>query len=458
VNTNDTIAAIATAHGQRAIGVVRLSGKGSLEVLLRVFRGNAEKLKSHQMYYGGIYLNGELVDEVMVCAMLAPRSFTRENSVEIYTHGGMFVVSEVLRAVIQSGARLAEPGEFTKRAFLNGRINLSQAEAVSDLITAKTAEARRAALRQLGGGLSTRLEAARDKILTWLAHIELSIDYPEHEEEAQNAAQILSQGAAVISEIQALLSTANTGRIIREGIRTAIIGRPNVGKSTLLNALLHENRAIVHETAGTTRDLLTEEIRLANIPLILTDTAGLRETTDPIEKIGIQKTRAAAAEAELILYIADSTTGLTAEDIQIIEQYQQHVIILLNKCDIKTAGALPLPPHELFEKSSTKTLTISAKTGEGLERLHGEVQNIFLTGDIGTGAESDIITRERHRELLAQAVSHVQHAMNEISAGVPEDLVSVPLRAAYLALGEILGVEIQDDIVDRIFEEFCLGK
>ena len=448
---------------------MRISGEGALEVLRRVFRPMPAKTESHRMYYGKIFCGNEVVDEVMVCYMKAPRSFTCEDSVEIYGHGGMFVLGEVLSVVLENGARLAEAGEFTKRAFLNGRLNLSQAEAVADLIGAKTAAARRAALRQLGGGLSSRVEGVRDRILMWLAHIELSIDYPEHEEEARNVSEILSEADAVISDLQKLAATASMGRIIREGVRTAIVGRPNVGKSTLLNAILHENRAIVHETAGTTRDVLTEEVRVADVPLIIMDTAGLRETADPIEKIGIQKTRDAALDAELILYVADMAQGLTQEDFEEIEKFsdEKNFLVLMNKADKfsqgQFSGTSSPNPYELFEKSSTKTLTaktlrVSARTGEGLEDVFSEIRKLFMAGNIGTGGEDEIITRERHRVLLAQAVGHLENAKRELREGVPEDLVSVSLRAAYIALGEILGKEIGDDILDRIFAEFCVGK
>ncbi|MCL2047643.1 MAG: tRNA uridine-5-carboxymethylaminomethyl(34) synthesis GTPase MnmE [Defluviitaleaceae bacterium] len=472
-NERDVIAAIASAHGQGAIGVIRLSGDGVLGVIEKVFRPRAS-FESHRMYYGKIFsASHEVIDEVMLCYMQSPRSFTCENSVEIYAHGGVFVLGEVLRAVLENGARLAEPGEFTKRAFLNGRLNLSQAEAVMDLIGAKSGAARRAALRQLGGGLSVRIEKLRDKILTWLAHIELSIDYPEHEDEARNASEILSEGGEVIASLKKLAETASIGRVIREGVRTAIIGRPNVGKSTLLNAILHENRAIVHETAGTTRDVLTEQVRMGDVPLVIMDTAGLRETSDPIEKIGIEKTHESAADAELILYVVDSTQGFAEEDREILERYGgREVIVLMNKSDL---GALPLFPDCSVVGMSPRSLdgvpkcgngalplpsdhiSISAKTGDGLERLYALIHQKFLSG-CGTGGETDIITRERHRILLAQTLTHVENAMRQLGDGVPEDLVSISLRSAYLALGEILGVEIGDDIVDRIFEEFCLGK
>ncbi|MCL1878224.1 MAG: tRNA uridine-5-carboxymethylaminomethyl(34) synthesis GTPase MnmE, partial [Defluviitaleaceae bacterium] len=362
-----------------------------------------------------------------------------------------------------NGARLAEPGEFTKRAFLNGRIDLAEAEAVMDLISAKTSVARRTAIRQLGGGLSHKIETARDTILSWIAHIELSIDYPEHEDEARNAAEILSECDNLIASLRRLHSTSRVGRIIRDGIRTAIIGRPNVGKSTLLNAILHEDRAIVHETAGTTRDVLTEHVRIADIALTIADTAGLRDTSDPIEKIGIEKTLAAACDAELILYVADATVGITDEDIEIIKGFGSPVIVLVNKSDLllrdKTLGALPpMPPQGDEAPLTPYILEISAVTGEGIGGVFDCIKKLFLMGGVGEGGE-EIIVRERHGELLLRAIEFVESAAGEICAGVPEDLVSVPLRAAYIALGEILGAEMGgDDIVDRIFSEFCLGK
>ncbi|MDR0272662.1 MAG: tRNA uridine-5-carboxymethylaminomethyl(34) synthesis GTPase MnmE [Clostridiales bacterium] len=457
----DTIAAIASAHGQGAIGVIRISGAGAAGIVKKFFFPLPKTFESHKMYYGNILD----IDEVMICYFKSPRSFTREDCVEIFCHGGMFVLSQVLSAVIENGARLAEPGEFTKRAFLNGRINLSQAEAVMDLISAKSNAASRAALRMLGGGLSRRIETARDRILSWLAHIELSIDYPEHEEEARNANEILGEGGALISDLRKLCETVNTGRIIREGIRTAIIGRPNVGKSTLLNTIMHENRAIVHETAGTTRDVLTEEVRVCDIPLVITDTAGLRETDEAVEKIGIEKTYEAAENAELILFVADATCGITAEDEEIFSviaarnqirhRSSPNLIVLMNKYDLKSEGL----PCARNDDVRGEHINISAKTGEGLDALFARIKELFLSGSVGNdAAEYDIITRERHRVLLDAAILHVEKAMGELTQGVPEDLVSVSLRAAYIALGEILGLEIGDDIVDRIFSEFCVGK
>ena len=455
---NGIIAAIATAYGSGAIGIVRMSGEGVLHLLAQIFsaKGGAplkvEKVESHRMYYGNIHVNGEVIDEVMVCPMLAPRSYTKEDTVEIYAHGGMVVLRSVLEAALRKGARLAQPGEFTKRAFLNGRINLTQAEAVMDLINAGSDAARRAGLRQLGGGLSRRIEGLRNTILHWLAHIELSIDYPEHEEEAKTMAQILGEGGEVMAGLKALYKTAAVGRMLQEGIKTAIVGRPNAGKSTLLNAILSEDRAIVHEQAGTTRDILTERVVVGGVPLLLMDTAGIRETTDPVEKIGVEKTQQAAEEAELVLYVIDRTQGFNPEDEEMLMRLKNKpVIVLLNKSD--------LPAEETAIKADAfPVIDISTRTGHGLDKLYEEIGSLLLSGLGDANSDGDIITRERHRILIEEAMLHVSAAMAEIAQGVPEDLVSVGLRAAYMALGEVLGVEVADDIVDRIFEEFCLGK
>ena len=457
---NDVIAAIATAHGQGAIGVIRLSGKNALDVLKRVFRSFGERIESHRMYYGGIYNANELVDEVMVCPMLAPRSYTREDTVEIYAHGGMLVLNEVLRAVCENGARLATPGEFTKRAFMNGRINLSQAEAVMDIISAGSQAARKAGLRQLGGGLTQRIEKVRDKVLNWLAHIELSIDYPEHEEEAQNAQEILSEAGAVLADLQGLYSTAAIGRIMREGIKTAIIGQPNVGKSTLLNAILSEDRAIVHELPGTTRDVLTEQVRIGDLHLVIMDTAGIRKTDDPIEKIGVDKSKQAAVDADLILYVADR--GITPQDEEILRDLTNPLVVL-NKADLPGEPGADVETGKTVEAAddageTARVLKISAKTGMGLDALFERIQAMFHDGGIRTQVESDIITRERHRLLIKQAIEYVEKAVCELEQAVPEDLVSISLRSAYTALGVVLGAEIGDDIADRIFSEFCVGK
>jgi len=447
---SDVIAAIATPSGRGAVGIVRLSGDGALDILNKIFRP-VRQWESHRMYYGNIYAGGEVIDEVMACPMLSPRSYTRENTVEIYAHGGVATLHGVLDAALISGARLALPGEFTKRAFLNGRINLTQAEAVMDLIGATSGAARRAGLRQLGGGLGKRIMAGRDRLLVWLANIELSIDYPEHEEEAMNRATILQEGHHWLRDMIALMESSSLGKVLREGIKTVILGRPNVGKSTLLNAILGEERAIVHEIPGTTRDVLTEQVQLGDVVLRLMDTAGLRETTDPIEGIGVEKTNEAAKDAELILYVMDYSKPTAQEDKEILSRLNdKHVIKILNKCD--------LPPGESVDDLG-EAFKISAQNRIGLTALYDEIQCKFLKGLLSTQeAETDIITRERHKVLLQSAVDHVKQSMDELRQGTAEDLVSIGLREAYMALGEILGLEVSDDIVDRIFSEFCVGK
>jgi len=448
---SDVIAAIATPPGRGAVGIVRLSGDDALQVFSKIFRPKAKNWQSHRMYYGFIYDNGEAVDEVMACPMLAPRSFTSENVVEIYAHGGISTLHGVLNAALNNGARLALPGEFTKRAFLHGRINLTQAEAVMDLVSAASKAARRAGLRQLGGGLSTRLKSGRDKLLSWLAHIELSIDYPEHEEEAMNRESILNEGTSWLAEMNQLLKTAEIGRVLREGVKTAILGRPNVGKSTLLNAILGEDRAIVHEIPGTTRDVLTEQVQLGDVVLRLMDTAGIRETDDPIESIGVEKSNSAAMDAELILYVMDMSKPPQAEDMDNLKLLEgKNVLVVLNKSD--------LPVADGWEAVNMPAFAISAHTRQGLDELYAQIQQTALKGLYASEDETDIITRERHKILLKTAIKRVNSAMDEFRMGVEEDLVSIGLREAYLALGEILGLEVSDDIVDRIFAEFCVGK
>ena len=437
------ISAISTAAGMAAIGVVRVSGKGSIELLSSIFVPS-RKFATHKMYYGHIVFDEQIIDEVMVCAFYGPKSYTAEEMVEIYAHGGMLVLSRILDVVIKRGAKLAEPGEFTKRAFLNGRINLTEAEAVMDIISSKSEAARRVSLRQLGGSLTTRINELREKILLWIAHIELSIDYPEHEDEAKNAIEILQESPAILADLINLLETASIGRILRTGIKTAIIGRPNVGKSTLLNYILSENRAIVHEMPGTTRDVLTEEVRIGNLPLLIMDTAGIRKSSNVVEQIGINKTYEAIEDADLVLYIADATIGLTGEDIENLKGINTETLVLYNKADI-AAGITP------------ENIYISAKTGFGMNTLFIKLEKMFLSGIVSTES-TEIITRDRHKLLIEEALKHLEHAIDELHRGVHEDLVSISLRMAYIKLGEILGEEISDDIADKIFSEFCVGK
>jgi len=440
---NDTIAAIATPSGEGALAIVRMSGPDAAAILARVFEGHKMPLPSHTLCYGKI----PNIDEVMCTCMYAPRSYTREDVVEIYCHGGSSTIMAVLAELFRNGARPAEPGEFTKRAFLNGRIDLSQAEAVMELINAKTDLARRAVLRKLSGGLSSKINIFRDKILTWLAHIELSVDYPEHEEEAMNLSLVKQGSQALIKDLQALQATAQFGQRIKTGVPTVIVGKPNVGKSSLMNAILQEERAIVTNIPGTTRDTLTEQIIVRNIPILLTDTAGIREGADQVEQIGINRTKEHAQAAELILHVLDQSSSLTEEDLVIAElNKEQKKIFVFNKSDL---GRLDANVHHAF----TPSVEISAKTGEGLDELYQVVEEMFLGGEIF--ADGDIITQARHVYLLDSAIERLKAV---VSSDMPEDIIAIDLKAAYVLLGEIIGEAVGDDVLDRIFEEFCLGK
>jgi len=453
---SDTIAAIATAPGAAAVAVVRMSGSEASAIMAQIFDHPAfslssqmEQVESHRMYYG--YITG--VDEVMCCLMRAPRSYTREDIVEIYCHGGNSVYA-VLAKLLEYGARPAEPGEFTKRAFMNGRIDLSQAEAVIEMLNANTELARRAVLRKLSGGLSRKIVEARDSILTWLAHIELSIDYPEHEEEAMNMAMVKAGATKVIGQLEGLVATSKLGERITKGVPTVIVGRPNVGKSSLMNAILQEERAIVTDIPGTTRDTLSEEINLRNVPILLTDTAGIRDSDDKVEQIGVERSKESAKNAELVLHVIDRSVALTDEDYKIaefLEKEGQQRIVVVNKCDLPKQA-------EGFggHLSEVEIVEVSAKTGEGFEKLYRLIEEMFLEG--GISADGDIITRARHVHLLNETIRHLRAALETIEKCMPEDILAIDLKAAYVFLGEMLGEAVGDDVIDRIFEEFCVGK
>ena len=497
--STDTIAAIITPIGVGAIAVVRVSGPDSERILSKIFAYNykrdksGNKLKedkhaqnngtsqklflSHTMYYGTIRdENDQVLDEVMCTCMYGPRSYTREDVVEIYCHGGTAAVMAVLSVVLKNGARPADPGEFTKRAFLNGRIDLSQAEAVMELINSKTDIARRAVIRKLSGGLSNKIQDFRNRILTWLAHIELSVDYPEHEEEAMNLLMVKEQGQVLLKEIEDLRATAILGERIKTGVPTVIAGRPNVGKSSLMNAILQENRAIVTDVPGTTRDTLTESVTMptgeadtgktgkfsAGIPILLTDTAGIRETTDPVEQAGVERSLENTKAAELILFVVDASVPLTKEDYavaELLENQNQKKIIVFNKCDLKyseTENTLKeVVSAALFVDEEYK-VEISAKTGFGLNNLYAIIEEMFLNNKVS--ADGDIITQARHTYLLDEVISHMQKMLYDIESSIPEDIIAINLKAAYVTLGEIIGETVGDDVLDRIFKEFCVGK
>jgi tRNA modification GTPase len=409
------------------------------------------------MYYGKIVDRGVLMDEVMCAVFRPPRSYTGEESAEIYAHGGATAVRGVLSSVLKNGARPALPGEFTRRAFLNGRMDLSQAEAVAEVIGAKTELAARVGLKRLGGGLSAKINVLRDVLLSMLANIGLSVDYPEHESEAENLNDIICKCSELILETEKLLDSYKTGRIITEGVRASIIGKPNAGKSTLLNAILKEERAIVTEIPGTTRDILTEPVSVGGVPFLFSDTAGLRETNDKIEMIGVSKTLENLTDSDLALWVIDRSVSPDTDDKNIIERLNgKNVIVLLNKTDLPESKG-----WADFLRGFPRIVPISAKTGEGLPALYDLIENEYLSGYFdaaGIGNEGEIIMNERHRHLLIYSYERLKSAVKAAEAGFAEDIVSIELTEAYKSFGEILGLEVGEDILDRIFSKFCVGK
>lgn len=449
--TDRTIAAVSTAPGTGGIAVIRVSGADAVEIADRVFSGK-EKLcgvSSHTVHYGFIKnAAGEKIDEVLVTVMRAPRTFTREDVVEISTHGGYAAARGVLEAVLLAGARYAEPGEFTKRAFLNGRIDLSQAEAVIDIINAKTDLSRRSALSQLEGTLSAKISAIREKLVHLAAQMQVTIDYPDDDLEDITPDDILRTADECRAEAERLLSTADSGRIIREGVRAAIAGKPNVGKSSLLNLLAGAERAIVTDVAGTTRDVIEEYIDLGGVQLILEDTAGIRDTSDAVEKIGVERSRKSIENADLVIAVFDASAPLGEEDRKILEETaDKKRIVLANKVDLGKASNAELPDDTIF---------ISAKTGEGADRLSARVKELFRLGlAAGNGA---MVTNMRHKAALSDAAEALARTVDALGAGIPTDIVSIDINIAIQALGEITGETVSDDIVNAIFHEFCVGK
>lgn len=455
VNLDDTIAAISTPVGSGGISIVRISGSEAIEIANKLFiprKGKplAER-KSHTISYGNLVYKGEVCDEVLVSLMRAPNTYTREDVVEINCHGGIRAVTAVLEAVLKSGARLAEPGEFTKRAFLNGRLDLTQAEAVIDIINAKTDKSREAALKRLDGRLCRKIKALREDILTMIAHIEAAIDYPEHDDETMTYSMIADGVHRVSGAVQSLIDGADIGRIYNEGIKTVILGRPNVGKSSLLNAVIDEERAIVTDIPGTTRDVLEELINIGGIPLKLIDTAGIRDTDNAIEKIGVEKSRKLAEEADLVLLMLDGSRKMTDEDRELISLSENKKrIILINKTDLEQNIALD-------EISTLDPIFVSVKTDMGIEQLYDRIKEMFLKGDIAENDEA-LISNERNKNSLYKAKLHLDNVLETVNNRMPEDFISMDLTQAYESLGEITGESLEEDIIDKIFSEFCLGK
>ncbi|MGC6769067.1 tRNA uridine-5-carboxymethylaminomethyl(34) synthesis GTPase MnmE [Enterococcus sp. LJL128] len=457
----DTIAAISTPPGEGAISIVRLSGDEALAVADRVYRSGNKTLKdvpSHTIHYGHIVdpKSDELLDEVMVSVMKAPKTFTREDVVEINCHGGIVVVNQLLQLLLREGARLAEPGEFTKRAFLNGRMDLSQAEAVMDLIRAKTDKAMQVALHQLDGNLSALIRSLRQEILETLAQVEVNIDYPEYDDVEELTTKLLLEKAEFVkTQIEALLTTAKQGKILREGLSTAIIGRPNVGKSSLLNHLLKEEKAIVTDIAGTTRDVIEEYVNVRGVPLKLIDTAGIRETEDIVERIGVERSRKALAESDLILLVLNQNESLSEEDRQLLEATDGlKRIILLNKMDLETKLDRAALKELVAEE---EILPVSVLSNTGMEQLELKIADLFFGGVTGE-KDATYVSNTRHIALLDQAALSLDEVIRGIQSGMPVDLVQIDMTRCWDYLGEIVGDSVQDELITQLFSQFCLGK
>lgn len=455
----DTIAAIATGLGSAGISIIRISGEDALPVIDRIYRSkNGKKVlskeSSHTVHYGYIVDGDEVIDEVMVVIMKAPSTYTREDVVEIDCHGGIVVTRKILEIVLKNGARIAEPGEFTKRAFLNGRIDLSQAEAISDIIQAKNELALKNSIKQLRGGEYEILKKLRETILRDLAFIEAALDDPEHislDGFDQTLLENLKKESAVIEK---LIQESKNGRIIKEGIKTVIIGKPNAGKSSLLNRLVGEERAIVTEIAGTTRDTLEETINLEGITLQIIDTAGIRRTDDIIEKMGVKKALEFVSDADLILYVIDSSTKLDENDEEIFQLIREkRAILLLNKSDLEPV----VIREEIEAESHHPVLLFSAKENTGMEELVKQIKDMFFQGELSLH-EDIYITNERHREELTAALRSLLLVKESAENGMPEDFYSIDLMDAYEALGRIIGEDVEEDLVNMIFKEFCMGK
>nr|WP_062051973.1 tRNA uridine-5-carboxymethylaminomethyl(34) synthesis GTPase MnmE [Bacillus sp. JCM 19034] len=455
----DTIAAISTALGEGAIGIVRLSGDQAIQVADKMYKGKQAltDVASHTIVYGYIVdpKTGERIEESMVTVMRAPKTFTCEDVVEINCHGGIMSVNRVLQLALRLGARLAEPGEFTKRAFLNGRIDLSQAEAVMDLIRAKTDRAMDVALHQVEGRLSKHINELRQALLETVAHVEVNIDYPEYDAELMTHGLLREKAEYVKKEINKLLVTASQGKVLREGISTAIIGRPNVGKSSLMNSLVHDTKAIVTDIPGTTRDVIEEYVNVRGVPLRLIDTAGIRETEDIVERIGVERSRQVLQEADLILLVLNYGEELSDEDRALFAAVKaMNVIIIVNKTDIEQKIDL----DEIKRLAENRpVITTSLLHDKGIDELEEAIASLFFAGSIEHD-DMTYISNSRHIALLEQAKSTIEDAIEAIEMDVPIDLVQIDITRAWELLGEIIGDSVQESLIDQLFSQFCLGK
>lgn len=451
----DTIAAISTPLGEGAIGIVRLSGTDSFAIAQKIFKGkDLNSVASHTLNYGHIVDpdKDEILDEVMVGAMRSPKTFTREDIIEINTHGGIAVTNEILQLVIREGARLAEPGEFTKRAFLNGRVDLTQAEAVMDIIRAKTDKAMNIAVKQLDGSLSDLINNTRQEILNTLAQVEVNIDYPEYDDVEEATTEIIREKTSEFEGLLTnLLKTARRGKILREGISTAIIGRPNVGKSSLLNNLLREEKAIVTDIEGTTRDVIEEYVNINGVPLKLVDTAGIRETEDIVEQIGVERSKKALKEADLVLLVLNASEPLTDQDRQLLEISQDsNRIILLNKVD--------LPEKIEIDQLPEDHIKISVLKNQNIDQIEDRINALFFENTGLVEQDATYLSNARHISLIEKAVESLQAVNEGLALGMPVDLLQVDLTRTWEILGEITGDAAPDELITQLFSQFCLGK
>lgn len=451
----DTITAIATPLGEGAIGIVRISGTEAVAIANRIFQGkNLETVDSHTLNYGHILdpEKDEILDEVMVGVMRAPKTFTREDVIEINTHGGIAVTNEILQLILRQGARMAEPGEFTKRAFLNGRVDLTQAEAIMDIIRAKTDKAMNIAVKQLDGSLKDLIDNTRQEILNTLAQVEVNIDYPEYDDVEEMTTALLREKTQEFQNLlEKLLRTARRGKILREGLSTAIIGRPNVGKSSLLNNLLREDKAIVTDIAGTTRDVIEEYVNIKGVPLKLIDTAGIRETDDIVEKIGVERSRQALAEADLILLVLNASEKLTEQDRALLALSDMtRRIVLLNKTDLREE----IEAEELPED----VIRISVLENQNIDQIEERINQLFFDNAGIVEQDATYLSNSRHISLIEQAVQSLQAVNEGLELGMPVDLLQVDLTRTWQILGEITGDAAPDELITQLFSQFCLGK
>lgn len=456
----DTITSISTPMGEGAIGIVRLSGPQAVEIADKLYKGKhlLNDVPSHTINYGHIIdpESKEVVEEVMVSVLRAPKTFTREDIIEINCHGGILTINRVLELTMTYGARMAEPGEFTKRAFLNGRIDLSQAEAVMDFIRSKTDRASKVAMNQIEGRLSDLIKKQRQSILEILAQVEVNIDYPEYDDvEDATTEFLLEQSKEIKQEINRLLDTGAQDKIMREGLSTVIVGKPNVGKSSMLNNLIQDNKAIVTEVAGTTRDVLEEYVNVRGVPLRLVDTAGIRETEDIVEKIGVERSRKALSQADLILFVLNNNEALTQEDYTLYEVVKnEDVIVIVNKMDLEQN----IDINEVKDMiGDTPLIQTSMLKQEGIDELEIQIRDLFFGGEV-QNQDMTYVSNSRHISLLKQARQTIQDAIDAAESGVPMDMVQIDLTRTWEILGEIIGETASDELIDQLFSQFCLGK